>query len=251
MSYGISAIYRYPVKGFTPEQISEASLTSGSAMPGDRQFALALAETPFNPAAPDWQPKTKFLMLQRDERLAELHLAYDSVAQRIKIIRNNVEVNSTEVTKQTDRSKFERYLAEFMELSNPPRLVSAPEHSFSDHRNQVISFINLRSVEALATQMGESIDPLRFRANVYFEGRDAWEEFDWLGKSITWGGAELLVTSRIVRCAATNVDPVTAQRDLNIPKALQQGFGHIDMGIYAQVTAGGPVTLDDVITAGI
>jgi uncharacterized protein YcbX len=53
------------------------------------------------------------------------------------------------------------------------------------------------------------------------------------------GGVRLKVTKRIVRCAATNVDPGTGLRDLQIPKALMQAYGHADCGVYAEVVGGG------------
>ena len=43
----------------------------------------------------------------------------------------------------------------------------------------------------------------------------------------------------ITRCAATEVNPATAERDLDIVGALQRGFGHNLMGIYAEVADGG------------
>jgi uncharacterized protein len=53
---------------------------------------------------------------------------------------------------------------------------------------------------------------------------------------------------RIVRCAATNVEPGTGIRDLQIPKTLMQVFGHMDCGIYAEVVTGGEIAAGDAIT---
>ncbi len=47
------------------------------------------------------------------------------------------------------------------------------------------------------------------------------------------------MTARIDRCAATQVNPETAARDMHLLKALQRGFGHIDMGVYAEAIATG------------
>ena len=55
------------------------------------------------------------------------------------------------------------------------------------------------------------------------------------------GEAELRVFKPIVRCAATEVDPVTAARDLQTPRALFDQYGHILCGIYASVTQGGRI----------
>jgi MOSC domain-containing protein YiiM len=52
-----------------------------------------------------------------------------------------------------------------------------------------------------------------------------------------------------VRCAAVNVDPETAARDLNIPQTLMRRLGHADCGIYAEVVAGGSIGVGDAIVA--
>jgi len=59
----------------------------------------------------------------------------------------------------------------------------------------------------------------------------------------------LKVVKRIVRCAAVNVDPESAVRDLNIPQALMRRLGHADCGVYAEVIAGGDIAVGDAIVA--
>ena len=67
-------------------------------------------------------------------------------------------------------------------------------------------------------------------------GWPAWHEFDLLGREIAIGAtARLKIVKRIVRCAATNVDPDTGMRDLSIPTTLMRGFGHADCGVYGEV----------------
>jgi hypothetical protein len=103
-----------------------------------------------------------------------------------------------------------------------------------------VSLINLASAAALETVVGAPVDPLRFRGNLHLDGLEPWAEFDLVGKVLTApGGVRLKVTKRIVRCAATNVDPGTGLRDLQIPKALMQAYGHADCGVYAEVVGGG------------
>ena len=62
-------------------------------------------------------------------------------------------------------------------------------------------------------------------------------------------GARVKVVKRIVRCAATNVEPDTGIRDLAIPRTLMQAFGHADCGVYAQVVSGGEVKVGDELRA--
>ena len=56
------------------------------------------------------------------------------------------------------------------------------------------------------------------------------------------------MVKRITRCAAVNVDPDTAARDLEIPPALMRRLGHNECGIYAEVIAGGPIATGDDVT---
>jgi uncharacterized protein len=78
-------------------------------------------------------------------------------------------------------------------------------------------------------------------------GRPAWSEHDWIDSEITLGTARLRVISPITRCAATQVNPVTAKRDLDIVVALGRAFGHINMGVYAEVVTGGEIAEGDAL----
>ncbi|MDB5574876.1 MAG: molybdenum cofactor sulfurase, partial [Bradyrhizobium sp.] len=109
--------------------------------------------------------------------------------------------------------------------------------------------INLGSLRAIENLVGQPVHPLRFRANLYVEGWPAWHEFDLLDHILVAGGTRLKVVKRITRCAAVNVDPDTAARDLNIPQALMRRLGHIECGIYAEVIEGGMMAVGDTIAA--
>jgi uncharacterized protein YcbX len=137
------------------------------------------------------------------------------------------------------------------ELRWPPKVLYGDTHSFSDVAKKVVSFINLASVAELESAMGAPVDPVRFRGNIYVRGWPAWREFDLLGKEIRIGNARLKVFKRIVRCAATEVDPSTGIRDLAVPRALLDNFGHTDCGVYAEVMAGGEIARGDRIETGL
>ena len=121
-------------------------------------------------------------------------------------------------------------------------------HSFSDVAKKVVSIINLGSVAAVEAACGTPVDPLRFRANIYVSGWPAWHEFDLIDRTLAVGGTRLKVVKRIVRCAATNVDPQSGVRDLTIPKTLMQSFDHMDCGVYAEVVSAGEIAVGDQIT---
>ena len=73
----------------------------------------------------------------------------------------------------------------------------------------------------------------------------AWKELDWVGREIKISGVRLKVLSEIKRCPATSVNPETAERDVNVPLTLQRGFGHFNMGIYAEVLNDGKIAAGD------
>jgi uncharacterized protein YcbX len=132
-------------------------------------------------------------------------------------------------------------------IKGPPKILSGNGHSFSDVAKKVVSIINLGSLQAIEEVVGQPVHPLRFRANLYVQGWPAWHEFELPGRTLAVGDARLKVVKRIVRCAAINVDPDTAARDLNIPHTLMQRFGHADCGVYAEVIDGGTVATGDGI----
>ncbi len=250
MTATITLIHRHPVKGLNAEALARVTLTPGEGLPHDRRFALAHGSTRFDTQAPEWRPKTQFLMLMRDEKLARLRITFDDESGELAIFRAGKRVVHAKATEPLGRTLIEQFFAGFMGAAarGAPRLLEAPGHMFTDVPEKCLSLINLASVRGLERVVGAAVDPARFRANLYFEGAPAWSEFDWLGKEIAIGAARLRVSARIDRCAAINVNPETAARDMNAIKALQRGFGHIDMGVYAEVIGGGEIATGDGIT---
>ncbi len=256
----IRAIYRYPVKGLTPEPLARTMLTPGETVPGDRLYAIENGPSGFDPATPTHLPKQRFLMLMRNERLATLRTAFDQSSHVLSITplsslpRERGRERSGEargdLRTAAGRAAIERYFAEFCadDLRGPPKILYTSGHSFSDVARKVVSIINLASVDALENAVGAPIDPLRFRANLYVEGWPPWSEFDLLDRTLAVGPtARLKVVKRIVRCAATNVDPQTGIRNLNLPQTLMHSYGHADCGVYAEVVAAGEVGEGDEI----
>jgi uncharacterized protein YcbX len=245
----IQAIYRYPIKGLSPEPMQRARLEVGETLPGDRLYALENGPSHFDPALPRHQPKTRYLMLMRNERLATLKTRFDARSRTLVIAMEGREAARGDLGTALGRSAIEGFFADFCpdELRGPPKLLHAPGFSFSDVARKVVSIINLASVAALEQLMGAAVDPLRFRGNLYLTGWPAWRELDLVGEEIAIGSdARLKIVKRIVRCAATNVDPGTGIRDLAIPEALQRAYGHADCGIYAEVVTAGEIAVGDM-----
>ncbi len=195
-------------------------------------------------------PKTNFLCLMRDEKLAQLRADFDPESGMMAIHRAGKQVVRAKATEPMGSTLIGQFFAAFMgeATRGTPKVVEAGGHMFSDVPEKVLSIVNLASVKDLERVVRQPVNPLRFRANIYILGAPPWGEFDWVGREIGLGPARLQVVDRIQRCAATNVDPETAARDLNLPRALQRGFGHADMGIYARVIQGGEIARGNVLS---
>ena len=248
----IDAIYRYPVKGLSPQKLGRTSLSPGQTLPADRLYAIENGPSGFDTAEPKYFPKSLFLMLMRNERLATLRTDYDEASHTLTIGHEGREAVRADLRTKEGRLAVEAFFRRFMphELRGPPKVLHGDGHSFSDVAKKVVSIINLGSVAAVETVTGAAVDPLRFRGNIYVSGWPAWREFELMDQTLAINGARLKVIKRIVRCAATDVDPATGIRDLTIPKTLQQNFHHADCGVYAEVVTGGDIDTGDAITIG-
>lgn len=243
-------LYRYPVKGLSPERLAGTTLTCGQTVPGDRLYAVENGPSGFDPASPAHLPKQRFLMLMRNERLALLKTRFEDADHELSISRGGRETVRGSLQTAAGRTAVEAFLTEFCadELRGAPRVLHADGHSFSDLARKVVSIINLATVAEVERVMGAAIDPLRFRANLYVEGWPPWHEFSLMERAIAVGpSVRLRVVKRTVRCAATEVDPETGARDLPIPRALMQAFGHGDCGVYADVIADGEIAAGDAV----
>jgi len=245
----VEHLYRYPVKGLAAEALEEATLEAGRCLPNDRRFALAQGDAPFDPAAPTWLPKFHFACLMRNARLALLHSAFDPRTGQLVLRPEGGASFFGDTRTEGGRLTLAEFLAGFLgeEARGVPRFVEAPGHNFTDVAQKAVSIIGLASLRALEEAAGQPLDPLRFRANVYVSGSHPWAEFDLVGREIQLGAARLRVFKRTVRCAATEVNPKTGERDSDPPRALRQHFGHADLGVYAEVLEGGRVSVGDAL----
>jgi hypothetical protein len=251
LSAEIAGLYRYPVKGLTPEPLETVALRPGETLPADRRYAIENGPSPFDPAAPAWLPKPYFLMLQRDEWLAGLRTHFDDASHVLTIRRGDEIAVQGDLETAAGRAAIEGFFATAFagRIKGPPKVLTGPGHSFSDVARKVVSIINLHSLAAIETMVGFPVNPLRFRANLYVRGWPAWHEASLLDQTLAIGTARARVVKRITRCAAVNVDPELGVRDLDIPQTLMRRLNHIECGIYAEVIEGGSVGIGDAVAA--
>ena len=245
----IEYLYRFPVKGLSAEAIEAATVETGGAIPWDRAFALAQGDSGFDPAAPAWLPKDAFMCQKRNARIALLRSMFDPRSGFLGIRAPDGSAVMENALTEAGRARIAAFLAGYLgeEARGEPRFHHVPGHAFCDQRQKVVSLINLASWRDYEGRVGERRHRRRFRANVWFSGAPAWSEFDWVGRTLQLGGAVLRVTKRIARCPATEVNPITGERDAEPVAELRALYGHVDLGIHAEVIEGGTFEVGDAI----
>jgi hypothetical protein len=242
MTGRINSLWRHPVKGFTPEQLTEATLEAGGFFPCDRIYAVEDGASGFDPAAPAWITKQKFTVLAKIALVARARTAYDDATGVLSVTAGGETIRAS-LHELIGREAFAAWLTDFLgeEATGPLKVVEAPGHRFTDHPRGAVSIVNLASVRDLEARVGRAIDPRRFRANLYVEGWPAWIENEAQDRPVRLGPVTARVFSSIVRCAATHVDPSTGERDMDLVAALHANYGHVLCGIYVSIIEGGRI----------
>jgi Uncharacterized Fe-S protein len=137
-----------------------------------------------------------------------------------------------------------------MELENslitPIQLLKNVNFPFFDtsHSNNIfnsISLININSIKDFEKKINEKVESQRFRANLYVDGIDAWQERNWIGKIIKINNVSFKVEKNIPRCVAINLKPKTDDNSLNLLQSLKKTYDHFDMGIYLRTLNDGKI----------
>jgi len=254
MTIKIDALTRYPVKGFSGQTLDSVELAPGHGFPCDRQFGFARPNSGFDPANPKPLPKTKFYMLARDAALALLRTQYSDKNKMLSIT-SPQNTGQFDIATTEGKNQASQFLKTYLELPDDetPQLYEASPHRFTDvsvvstQMMNAISIINLDSVQAFSEAIGQEVDPGRFRGNIHLSNLAAFSELDMLDKQLAIGSVRLKIVKRTKRCPATEVDLNTGERNIKTPKRLLENYGHMDMGVYAQVLEGGVISPGDVV----
>jgi uncharacterized protein YcbX len=245
----IEYLYRFPVKGLTAEALEDATVEAGGTIPWDRAFALAQGDAGFDPANPAWLSKRNFMCLAFNARAAKLVAFFEPSSGTMTLRGPEGAEVSANALREDGRARLGTFLTDYLaeEARGTPRLVYAPGHTFADGRGRMISLINMASLQDFESKVGGRRHRRRFRANVWFSGVPAWAEREWIGQEMQVGGAVVKILRNIPRCPATQVNPVTADRDADPVSELQHLYGHKDLGVYAEVIDGGRFAVGDAM----
>ena len=160
----VRAIYRYPIKGLSPQPLQGIQLEAGKPFPFDRVFALVRPNVPIDVQTPRWAKKGLFMMLMLDDALARVHTELDVETLRFTVRGMNDGAGSPrartllecDLSTAYGRGLVEAFFREQVPaLTAPPRLVRAlDEGHFMDKPDSVMSCINLATVRNLEAPGG-------------------------------------------------------------------------------------------------
>ena len=257
----VVALYRYPLKGFTPETCDTLTVLAEGRIAGDRALGIRFADTE---AADDaWSRKHGMLALINTPGLARLRVTFDAIACRLAYSLNGSIVGRRGIEsggQAADRRSFGRLRAAKLD-ENP--LTGHPERlplrvigdgdtpRYHDEEPGRVTLHARESLRSLENALGKDVSELRFRSNIAIEGLAAWEEQSWVGRKIRIGAMEFDVAKPKTRCLATHANPATGDRDLPILTALTQKFAQQNPTFAVAMVpnrGGGEVRIGDEVT---
>lgn len=254
----VVALYRYPLKGFTPEHCTALTVLPEGRIAGDRVLAFRFANAPV--ADDQWCRKYEGVVLANTPGLARLSTQFDHRQLRLKISLGD-QVLADEALDDEGRKRMVEALTAYVlglrehPLRNHPDRL--PLKLIGDgitprYQDNQAGQVTLHSRETIASAATALRDPKlsehRFRSNIAIEGVEAWAEQSWLGRSIRIGGVDFDVVKPKTRCLATHANPVTGERDLPVMQGLMRSFAQkestLGVGMLTR-GAGGEIRIGD------
>jgi len=261
MAARVVALYRYPVKGFTPEACEAFTVLADGRVAGDRVLAFRFASSGVPDAA--WSKKHDFVALVNTPGLARLRLQFDHKSLRLRVIFEDAVLVEDALDDGGRRRIAAAIGSHVLKLAENP-LSGHPERlplrlvgdgvtpRYQDNEAGQISLHGRGSLAAVAAALNApGLSEHRFRSNIVVAGVDAWNELDWVGRTIRIGRVAFDVVKPKVRCLATHANPETGQRDLPVMTTLMGAFAQKEPTFaVAMVTngPGGPVHLGDEVS---
>lgn len=246
MTWSLAEIWRHPIKGIGAEPLDTVALTAGAPLPLDRAWAVL---EDGGDTGDGWRDCRNFLRGAKGPSLMAITAQTDGDTLTLD--------HPARPTIRLDPNAHDAAAALFAwlkpiypEARRPAQaLVKAPPEGMADVPFASVSVLNMASLRALGQKAGQTLDPRRFRGNLWLDGLAPWEEFGLIGKTLTIGDATLEVIEPIGRCRATEANPATGDRDVQTLQVLEQGWGHTEFGVYAKVTQNGVISRGDTVRA--
>ena len=259
MTIKISSIHFCPVKSVSYQTIDQCNIQKDIGLEGDRVFALLKNIEADNPTLIDKEHEVrkgkwnKILTLKNTPALNKYNFSYEH--EQLTLYKKDQAILSINSDDTEERNKLVNKIIE-LENSIKDPIVLMKNHQLPyfdttistkvDFVNSV-SLLNIESIKDFRNKTKNEIEVQRFRGNFLMEGVSAWEERNWIGKTITIGNQKFHIKKNIPRCVAINIKPETDDKSLDLLRSLKQHYQHFDMGLYLVPLSSGKITKEDTI----
>lgn len=231
----VAALYRYPIKGFTPEEREELVLAGDGRIVGDRvlSFRFPRGTKPRDQEGLDYWPKGDGLCLRDFPALALLRLKYLDGVVRLEAPQGLL----VEADAISDAGVIVQAVLDFLAQTDATNRISQPGHlplelvgdgvtaRFQDRAKGYVSVHSRSSLAELSTAVGIDLDDRRFRSNVAVSGWQPWTEAHLIGRRMRIGEVIFEVDAPITRCLATHANPDSGVRDAAVMTTLTRKIG--------------------------
>lgn len=253
----VDALYRYPVKGFTPEKRDSLLIQDDGRVQGDRALVFRFADA-VEPADATF-PKSRGLALMTFPTLARVRLSFDDTTHTLRLRVDDLDVTAD--LSDEGRRRLSETVTAFLRTTSDAKLLDAEgilplgligdgvTARFQDRPRGFVSLHGSASVDELDAKVPAPVDDRRFRSNIVISGTDAWAELEW--RRVRIGEVVFDVQKPIERCAAITANPDTGVRDARLLRVLTTEFGQDEptLGILLLPTdGGGTIRVGDEIT---
>lgn len=247
MTVRLARICRHPIKGHGREDLGSVLLSQGACLPWDRHWAVAHEAAKLGHGG--WVPCANFARGAKVPALMAITSVLDDQSGRVTLRHPELGSLTFRPDDPADLPGFLSWIAPLApdDRARPARIVSAGR-GMTDSAFASVSVLSLRSLADLSARMGQDLSADRWRGNLWLDGAAPWAEWDWIGRTLRIGQAELRIEERITRCRATSANPETGRIDADTLGGLDAAFGHQDFGLYAVVARGGTIALGDTVT---
>ena len=227
----VASIHRYPVKSMAGEAIERSWLT-GSGLEGDRLYAFESSGAPAGMLRLTGRERREMLLYQpvlRSDGKVEVEVPTGE-----KLLVDSPDMLVYLATHIPDGNQF------VLTQSSTPQTDVRP-----------LSLISVQTIRQLSAELGQGIDPRRFRANLYLDLHgEPFREDRLVGQTLRVGStARILIRERDPRCRFITYDPeapVAADPLFALMKLLDrehQGRA----GVYATIEEPGPIQTEDAV----
>ena len=256
----VVSLYRYPVKGFTPERREQLRVWPGGRVAGDRVLNFRFADAPVADSA--WCRKYHGVVLANTPGLALLDVVFDEASKRLRISHQGMALVDDDLSEAGRQRLVDAITGYVLSLDENPlkgqpmrlplKLVGdGATPRYQDNEGGQVTLHSSASIASAGVALGDAeLDEARFRHNIVIEGVAAWDELTWVGRKLRVGAVTFETVVPKVRCLATHANPRTGERDLKVMQTLVQAFKQREptLGIGMLSREGGDIAKGDEVT---